>query len=493
MLFVFIFLLTLSAATSRYFIEGDLDSTYPLPIDVCNAFSLNFILYECDTSNPIQHVITKYNHSVNYPNCDDPNPIITNFSMNPDASIFYEISLNSFNCIGEDNYAEYITYRDGCDEYAYIDADHSTLDLYHDYFPTNIVTAICYGNNNIYSQEACNGFYGAELQFHSEFECRFGLNSQLQYYPVRQCKHNFRLNKCLENGTILTPYSEIPKQKTLPISQRITLIDLYFDLNVDINLTDGWLWDISQIAMDGTVFLPNGDDFWLLTTDYIKDEIQNLTYLAVTTLILINPDHGITDQFNHTQYLTATIPNSICNLNDLQQLIIGFGYTDSAVADFGYLSGTIPECTWNMSSLSWLFIGSTDITGTIPNNLCSSRINIFQLVGLTNLTGTIPSCYGDLNLQAFTLENMHGLTGTIPQNIICNLPLQLIVITNNTGLDDQRLPDCFSNARDLQYLQLSYSNFIGTVPTLPIRLLDTDHDANIAGLTYIGLNNNNFE
>ena len=112
---------------SRYFMDYDMElkmiRTYP--IDICNAIPYNFIKYKCDISNKNKHIVTKYNHSIYYQHCNDPNPIITNFTIDVVNNNTYKWtkhfnskSIYAFNCFGKDHYNKYNTYlNDLCNDY----------------------------------------------------------------------------------------------------------------------------------------------------------------------------------------------------------------------------------------------------------------------------------------------------------------------------------------------------------------------------------------
>eukprot|EP01084_Bolivina_argentea_P274872 468638_1 len=474
------FICSLCSATPRYFVDHYNEYLHHYPINTCNSIGLNFVLYECQTTSSNEQSVTKYNNSINYPNCDDPTSIVTNYTIHIDSNrttSFLSTSLYSFNCVGEDDFIEYIFYSDNaCDEYD-INANHSDLDLYVDYISSNYVTGICYSSGDMYWYISCNGFFSTELYFNSLSECLTGTNAVItDYYPSRQCKENWRLNKCVSNGTILTPYSYLVEEKTFPIPQRITLIDLFFNLHLhksvyytinciidpSISETHSFIpWNITQIAIAGTSFTSLGDDYCLLTTEYVWNETEQITYLTVTEITLLNMDsHPLAPGLFHS----ATIQDSICYLHDLNYLRLGsYDYDDITNTIFGGI---------NISHESPV------LSGSIPG------YNQF-------MTGPIPDCVGNLNISTLWIEEMHGLIGFIPENIFCSYYLYDLKVMNNTGLNDQQIPNCFSNDKhDFFSLLLQHSHFVGTVPALPIsvRFMPLQY-----GLWYIGLNDNNFE
>eukprot|EP01084_Bolivina_argentea_P008456 15831_1 len=479
--------------TPRYFVDYDnANIPHHYPIDICNAIGFNFVLYECQTTaDPNQQFVTKYNNSINYPNCTDPTPIVTNYT-----SPSHSILLHSFNCVGEDDFVEYIRYtEDACGEYD-MDANDSDLNFYDDYVSFNYVTGICYKAGDMYWQILCNGFFSKESYFNSLFECQTSTNAvSNNYYPSRQCKDNWRLNKCVSNGILFTPYSYIEQEKTFPIAQRITLIDLYFNLHLGtstafmltclqstIAYQTGFLsWDLSEIAIHG-----KADEYCFLQTEYIYDQGTNMSYLTVSQIWLLNTATNFS--------LTSTIPESICNLKDLRHIAMGYVQNENSrlvqqsVQRPAVLSGTIPECLWNISNLETLEILGTDLTGTISDNICNAHITNFKLSGSVNMTGTIPKCE-HFNISTFILQNS-SLTGTIPTNIFCNYFLSKITITNNIYLSHQQIPRCFSDEkRWIEFIRMSKSNFVGTLPSIPICYTNNE----VSGPYYIDFSDNNLE
>ena len=114
--------------------------------------------------------------------------------------------------------------------------------------------------------------------------------------------------------------------------------------------------------------------------------------------------------------LSGTIPVEIGNLTSLSELFLGFSQL-SVFLGFNQLSGTIPVEIGNLTSLTALFLGGNQLSGTIPVEIGNLTSLIALFLGGNQLSGTIPVEIGNLtSLRSLTLGG-NQLSGTIPVEI----------------------------------------------------------------------------
>ena len=131
--------------------------------------------------------------------------------------------------------------------------------------------------------------------------------------------------------------------------------------------------------------------------------------------------------------LSGTIPVEIGNLTSLSELFLGFSQL-SVFLGFNQLSGTIPVEIGNLTSLTALFLGGNQLSGTIPveiGNLTSLRS---LTLGGNQLSGTIPVEIGNLTSLSELYLNDNQLSGTIPVEIGNLTSLSRLRIDTTTGL-----------------------------------------------------------
>ena len=101
--------------------------------------------------------------------------------------------------------------------------------------------------------------------------------------------------------------------------------------------------------------------------------------------------------------LSGTIPVEIGNLTSLSELFLGFSQL-SVFLGFNQLSGTIPVEIGNLTSLTALFLGGNQLSGTIPVEIGNLTSLIALFLGGNQLSGTIPVEIGNLtSLRSLTL------------------------------------------------------------------------------------------
>lgn len=143
----------------------------------------------------------------------------------------------------------------------------------------------------------------------------------------------------------------------------------------------------------------------------------------------------------------------------------------TGLADSPGLTGTLPDSICNLTSLTDLVLYPGQVTGQIPSSLGSS-LRRLRLLSLTNnlLTGSVPDSLAGLpDLHTLDLSN-NRLSGLIPPSLL--LPsspsLKVLILSNNGGLTGE-IPAGFSTSQVL-HLDLSHNSIYGELPSLPATL-----------------------
>ncbi|KAJ7198069.1 hypothetical protein O6H91_07G090100 [Diphasiastrum complanatum] len=166
-------------------------------------------------------------------------------------------------------------------------------------------------------------------------------------------------------------------------------------------------------------------------TGVLSPSVGNLSFLRILTIV---PGD-----------LQGSIPDSVGRLSLLEFL----GLPENK------LSGNIPDSLQNLHSLRDLVLKNNQLSGSVPTGLCIlPSLNTLDLSG-NGLSGTIPSFSAPLS---FLDLQRNFLTGTLPP-----LPASLISLSlsknNLNGPLDQ-----LASLQILQFLDLSFNQFSGTIP-----------------------------
>lgn len=154
--------------------------------------------------------------------------------------------------------------------------------------------------------------------------------------------------------------------------------------------------------------------------------------------------------------LVGTLPSSICNLTNLQGLVLHNNLQ---------LTGSIPVNIGNLIGLYSLNLSNCNLTGNIPVSICNlNQIQELNISSNPQLTGTIPTDIGNL-LNLFFLDiSLTNVTGTIPISIYSLINLNTLLICYNPQLTGPILSN-IGNLINLTFVNLRSCNFTGTIPT----------------------------
>ncbi|XP_017984166.1 PREDICTED: probable LRR receptor-like serine/threonine-protein kinase At3g47570 [Theobroma cacao] len=151
--------------------------------------------------------------------------------------------------------------------------------------------------------------------------------------------------------------------------------------------------------------------------------------------------------------LKGTIPSSLSKCENLVLLDLSNNN----------LTGSIPPEVLGLSSLSLnLDLSSNYLTGVLPNEVGNLK-NLGQLsVSQNRLSGVLPSSLGVCVRLEKLMVSENFFHGTIPSSFSSLRGLTVLDISHNNLSGE--IPEFFANFT-LQYLNLSYNDFEGMVPT----------------------------
>ena len=243
---------------------------------------------------------------------------------------------------------------------------------------------------------------------------------------------------------------------SIPDEQQISsLRDLYYNTSGPF-----WLWKYP---------LSKYGNIWNFTGDSVNpcDNWQGVSCDAVGNVISISLDsYGLNGSipstisnlldleqlYIHNNHLTSTIPHQFCDMPNLYYLYLGVGS----------LTGTVPACLTQTGYLKYLSLHINYLTGFLPSFTESAATNMTYLSFSANfISGSIPDSYRYLtNLTSFYVS-YNQLTGSI--DAIPNMHLlQRLSIANN--MFDCTIPSSIGKLTKLQYIYLQQNNLHGSVP-----------------------------
>ncbi|XP_022736993.1 probable LRR receptor-like serine/threonine-protein kinase At1g74360 [Durio zibethinus] len=165
-------------------------------------------------------------------------------------------------------------------------------------------------------------------------------------------------------------------------------------------------------------------------------------------------NRGIYSEWNVDNSIPCQWPGISCSSDGQNQRVIGVNLSDN------YISGNMFNGFSALTELRELDLSTNTIGGDIPDDLnrCSSLVYL-------NLSHNILE--GELNLTGLnSLEKLDLSTNRIRGDIEVNFPAicnRLIVANLSTNNFTGRIDNCFDECWNLQYLDLSSNNFVGTI------------------------------
>nr|XP_043618853.1 receptor-like protein kinase 5 [Erigeron canadensis] len=174
--------------------------------------------------------------------------------------------------------------------------------------------------------------------------------------------------------------------------------------------------------------------------------------------------------------LTGTIPDSICELQNLENITL----TDN------FLTGEFPKALYTCKKLIQLDISQNAFIGTLPDDIDRLAESLKYLnLGGNNFTGDIPPAIG--NLSELTMLHLYSnlFNGTIPLDMIGNLSnLMYLGLAYNRFASPEMPVEFGSELIRLKELWMPQTNLVGKLP---------DSLANLASLELLDVNFNNLE
>ncbi|CAI9090638.1 OLC1v1025459C1 [Oldenlandia corymbosa var. corymbosa] len=176
-------------------------------------------------------------------------------------------------------------------------------------------------------------------------------------------------------------------------------------------------------------------------------------------------------------HLIGSVPNSVANLQNIQRIHLNGNNMSISLQLFcasktlGYLNlgenlmngGTIPDCIGNITSLRYLYLGSSGLTSSMPLSLWN-LIDLLQLdLSSNSLTGPLPPEISNLKMSLIGMDfSNNNFSGIIPSTIGDMKNLQNLSLKHNQ-LQGQ-IPETIGQMLSLERLDLSYNSLSGLIP-----------------------------
>ena len=163
--------------------------------------------------------------------------------------------------------------------------------------------------------------------------------------------------------------------------------------------------------------------------------------------------------------ITGPIPDDWQQLTELRFLAVGYlprRSDGSWVNEPQQPQGPFPAWIGELRNLTQLKLYSAGLTGEIPESICNLTDIEFLLLDLNHLTGTIPTCMTQLSSMYFFSMCDNFLEGPIPSGLGGLEALEVVDLSGNLLSGD--IPPDITQAPNLQDLTLGFNQLSGPIP-----------------------------
>ena len=171
--------------------------------------------------------------------------------------------------------------------------------------------------------------------------------------------------------------------------------------------------------------------------------------------------------------LSGTIPNALCSLTNLELLVLVSNR----------LSGSLPDCLGSLQALTLLRADNNVLEGSLPSSL--SSLSNLRLLGLNNnrISGSVPDAVGSLTLLRSLSLSGNLLQGTLPNDALAALTALTYMNVRSNGISGV-LPVALGSLTGLTLLNLEDNALQGVLP---------EQLSTLTALQYLGLQDNRLE